>query len=298
MAKHLETKVLKGVSRSFYLSLRFLPKGFRRPASLGYLLARLSDTLADCEDIPVQKRKEALVKFKEAVACGAIDVPTLGAFNSEVANASERVLLANSHDCLRAVQSLPEWQQEAVRRVVATITDGQLWDLERFGESEAEVVSLESVEELERYTYRVAGCVGEFWTELAHGLDRFPPELTRKMMEAGKHYGQALQLINIIRDRDRDVELGRCYVPDEPEAVRRWSGQAREWLEEGEWYCRRLRGKRLRFSSWLPLLIGRRTLDLIEGDGGSGPKKITRKELRMEMKRAARLALSRPVTDI
>nr|MBR9810877.1 squalene/phytoene synthase family protein [bacterium] len=43
----LSRKVLKDVSRSFYLSLRFLPKGFRAPTSIGYLLARASDTIAD-----------------------------------------------------------------------------------------------------------------------------------------------------------------------------------------------------------------------------------------------------------
>ena len=39
--------LLKSVSRSFYLSMRFLPLAMREPISLGYLLARFSDTIAD-----------------------------------------------------------------------------------------------------------------------------------------------------------------------------------------------------------------------------------------------------------
>jgi len=39
--------VLKGVSRSFYLTLRVLPKKLREPIGLAYLLARTADTLTD-----------------------------------------------------------------------------------------------------------------------------------------------------------------------------------------------------------------------------------------------------------
>ena len=39
--------VLKGVSRSFYLTLRVLPKNLRAPIGLAYLLARTADTLTD-----------------------------------------------------------------------------------------------------------------------------------------------------------------------------------------------------------------------------------------------------------
>ena len=39
--------LLKGTSRSFYLTLNFLPKKIRKQMGLLYLLARLSDTIAD-----------------------------------------------------------------------------------------------------------------------------------------------------------------------------------------------------------------------------------------------------------
>jgi len=55
--------LLKAVSRSFYLSLRFLPAATRGPLSLGYL-ARTSDTLADSESLPVEARIEALKRLR------------------------------------------------------------------------------------------------------------------------------------------------------------------------------------------------------------------------------------------
>ena len=43
----LLTGVLKSVSRSFYLSIRILPRGMREPVAVAYLLARAADTIAD-----------------------------------------------------------------------------------------------------------------------------------------------------------------------------------------------------------------------------------------------------------
>src|SRR5438552_17119582 len=52
----LRGSILARVSRSFYLSIRLLPKKLRDPVSLGYLLARASDTIADTTKIPRESR--------------------------------------------------------------------------------------------------------------------------------------------------------------------------------------------------------------------------------------------------
>ena len=39
--------LLKRVSRSFYLTLRILPRSLRTPIGLAYLFARAADTIAD-----------------------------------------------------------------------------------------------------------------------------------------------------------------------------------------------------------------------------------------------------------
>src|SRR5437763_9681975 len=63
----LRGSVLRQVSRSFYLSIRLLPKKLRDPVSLGYLLARASDTIADTADIPVALRIEKLQLLARAI---------------------------------------------------------------------------------------------------------------------------------------------------------------------------------------------------------------------------------------
>src|SRR5204862_6999435 len=63
----LRRSILARVSRSFYLSIRLLPKKLRDPVSLGYLLARASDTIADTPDIPVALRMEKLELLARAI---------------------------------------------------------------------------------------------------------------------------------------------------------------------------------------------------------------------------------------
>ena len=88
-------------------------------------------------------------------------------------------------------------------------------DLERFPDERAEGLrSLETRDELFDYCYRVAGSVGEFWTELhgarIAGLARWDQ---RRQLERGKLFGRALQLTNVLRDVPRDLRHGRCYLP-------------------------------------------------------------------------------------
>src|SRR5438552_4351040 len=61
-------ELLKPVSRSFYISIRLLPRALREPVALAYLLARTSDTIADSSAVDVEKRIELLGRFSRAIA--------------------------------------------------------------------------------------------------------------------------------------------------------------------------------------------------------------------------------------
>src|SRR5437588_12052074 len=65
--RFLETKILRSVSRSFYLSIRFLPALLREPIALAYLLARTSDTVADTSQIALTVRIETLKLVSDAI---------------------------------------------------------------------------------------------------------------------------------------------------------------------------------------------------------------------------------------
>src|SRR6266700_7461210 len=59
-SRQLRTTILRSVSRSFYLSIRFLPAQLREPIALAYLLARATDSVADTTGISGLVRIETL----------------------------------------------------------------------------------------------------------------------------------------------------------------------------------------------------------------------------------------------
>jgi farnesyl-diphosphate farnesyltransferase len=208
--------VLRQVSRSFYLSLAILPRSLREPLGLAYLLARAADTVADTRLIARPERIRHLETLRRAYAGGPDDVAAIArAAAPHQAHAAERRLLERLHVVLARVASLPEDDRMRVRSVLSTLTDGMLFDLGRFpGENAAGLAALDSLEELDRYTYLVAGCVGEFWTDLHM---RHRPRLAGwdpfAMRAAGVRFGKALQLTNVLRDVRADLAGGRCYLP-------------------------------------------------------------------------------------
>src|SRR5947209_2603298 len=68
--KELGGPLLASVSRSFYLSIRLLPRDVRAPIGLAYLLARASDTIADSADAPVETRVHHLTAFARMARTG------------------------------------------------------------------------------------------------------------------------------------------------------------------------------------------------------------------------------------
>lgn len=213
----LLTDLLKAVSRTFYLTLRVLPKRIRSQIGLAYLLARTTDTIADTEIVPLEQRLKMLQALRERIL-GANSTPlNFRDLAQQQGSPAERVLLEKCEASLALLQSQSAIDQKLIREVLDTITGGQELDLKRFGNPSAnKIIALQTDAELDDYTYRVAGCVGKFWTKtcLAH---QFSTEQTAdpSFEELGVRFGKGLQLVNILRDIPADLAKGRCYIPSE-----------------------------------------------------------------------------------
>jgi farnesyl-diphosphate farnesyltransferase len=286
----LTSALLKQVSRSFYLSLAVLPRAVRPAISLAYLLARAADTIADTRLIERPERIAHLGALRDALgapAPGRVTAIADAAAASQPLPA-ERRLLERLPEVLAAYDRLPPDDRDRVRRLLGTIIEGMTEDLRVFpGEDEGKLAALETRADLDRYTYLVAGCVGEFWTEV-HVAHR--PRLAGwdagEMSRLGVRFGQGLQLTNVLRDVPRDLRHGRCYLPRQ-ELARlglepgdlldpRTAAAARPLLVEllraaldhydaGWRYTLAIPAAeaRMRLACAWPLLIGLRTLDLL-----------------------------------
>ena len=210
--------LLKGVSRSFYLTLRVLPKGLREPIGLAYLLARAADTVADTRLLPPEGRLEYLLLLRRQVQ-GPVNTQELQGMNAALtgrqATPRDGELLNSVPQALAMLQECRDADRDLIRRVVVTLTQGMEMDLTTFpAEDSGHIAALETSAGLDDHLYHAAGCVGEFWTAItmahAPALRRWDPQA---MSQAGVRFGKALQLTNVLRDVPKDLRMGRCYLP-------------------------------------------------------------------------------------
>jgi farnesyl-diphosphate farnesyltransferase len=309
--QQLQTAVLRRVSRSFYLSIRFLPSRLREPVALAYLLARATDTVADTARISGTFRRETLQTLSKAIqgkaSQGAV-VDLVASFAPLQEHEAERTLVESLPDCLEWLGRLETSDCLDVRAVLEKITQGQMLDLQRFSET-AEITALSTAADLDEYTFLVAGSVGEFWTRVCfRHIRNFAARPENEMLTLGKSYGMGLQLVNILRDAGADLRSGRCYFPEEelistrltpaqvlsePERFQpiyqNWAGKAGRGLESGMQYSCAIGNRRVRAATVLPALIGARTLALLRDAGATAldqQVKVPRKEVRVMIVRA------------
>lgn len=209
--------VLKGVSRSFYLTLKVLPKNLREPFGVAYLLARTADTISDSGILTSQGALDALDKLRsriEKMSCTDDWSEIIGA-SKHLSEESEQRLLMAIPRTLSVFDNLLEPDRNCISRVVSTLTRGMELDLTVFRTNSSDgIVAFEDVDQLDEYTYLVAGCVGEFWTDMMMAYNRGLSHWdSNEMANVAIRLGKGLQLTNVLRDVPKDLRVGRCYLP-------------------------------------------------------------------------------------
>jgi farnesyl-diphosphate farnesyltransferase len=184
---------------------------------VAYLFCRAADTIADTALLPPDRRLAHLEQYRAAFAePGPLTLASLSQqLTGPQQNPAERELLARLPDCCALFEECPVEDQQCIRTLVLTLTQGMQIDLRAFPrEQEGRVGALETRADLDRYTYLVAGCVGEFWTKVAMAhLPTLRHWDVAEMAARGVQFGKGLQMTNILRDLAQDLRSGRCYLP-------------------------------------------------------------------------------------
>ena len=316
--------LLEGTSRSFYLSLKVLPKNIRRHIGLTYLLARLADTIADSKVGENRILLQSLKEYNARIQDSNKELPDFTKLASIQENKSESELLSDAIipvNYLEKTDKFTDSDRQKIRRCLDIIIGGQSLDLERFTDASGnQIISLDNEEELDDYTYRVAGSVGELWTHMSlDHLFEMDSEMQEILFIKALNFGKSLQLINILRDLPEDLLMGRCYLPKETlekynlsaedlkdsknmEAFKPlfdiYLDRAISYLNDAIEYIEMLPKNqyRLRLSCMLPVLIGQRTLILLREENILDSKnriKVMRPEIRRIMWQSIALCLLR-----
>ena len=301
--------LLESTSRSFYPTLKYLPKKVRGQIGLLYLLARVADTIADSKHGDTDELLRLLRSYNDVAQGKSDKLPDFSSLAEIQDNPHEAELLRNVGDVVEGLEVYPKEDRERMLECLDIIVSGQILDLERFGPANegGNISALNDNLELDDYTFRVAGCVGVFWTKmsLAHIIS-IPPEQEKEFFEKGVRFGKALQMINILRDIPEDLRFGRCYIPREeldkhgmkpdelltPNNIGKFRplydeylDLTNEHLDAAIEYIKMLPETqfRLKASCMLPVLIGQRTVTLLR-DGNildsADRIKVTRDEIK------------------
>jgi farnesyl-diphosphate farnesyltransferase len=208
-----QVRILKGVSRTFALTIPQLPGPLFRVVSNAYLLCRIADTIEDDRDMPLRQKRELSDLFIEVVAGGAM----ARAFSSRLlsllsarASADERDLVAHTPSVVRITHSFNRRQRAALERCIRIMAHGMY----RFQEVNLGV-GLQTQKDLDDYCYHVAGVVGELLTEL---FCDYSPDIDRHqagLMPLAVSFGQGLQMTNILKDFWEDRARNACWLPRE-----------------------------------------------------------------------------------
>lgn len=206
--------LLEKTSRTFALAIPLLPQPTRREVGIAYLLFRIADTLEDAIGWSQQQQMMALDQYvrllREPDEAKARELGERWAGAMPIEHDGYLELLRHTGGVVGAYRGLSAGAQSIVGEHTIRTARGMAGFVER---AEGGVLRLRDVEELRRYCYTVAGIVGELSTELFL-LER--PELesvAEPLRQRAARFGEALQLVNILKDADFDSTEGRYYLP-------------------------------------------------------------------------------------
>lgn len=262
--------LLARTSRTFALAIPQLPGELRQQIGIAYLLFRIIDTVEDGDLIDRTAKLKLLGQFT-AVLSAEESLADFDGKIKEFADATpssdvdELSLHRRSASVIARAQTFPSDRQNIIFSAVRRSAHG----MGRFvgaGDPGGHV-RIESMPELHEYCFAVAGIVGEMLTQLFVAHDQGLLHRSEQLMFHSVAFGEALQLVNILRDSTDDLLTGSSFIPADISRAELTALAGRN-LDRADYYIRIMRESCaadgvIRFIE-LPMRLARRTLSQVE----------------------------------
>lgn len=209
-------EILPKVSRTFALNIVQLEGDTYRAVTIIYLLFRIADTF---EDNLFQKENEkikTLLYFAGIFEENKDLSERLNLYESLKfqweEESCEKALVENGDKVLNCYFDLPAEYRRIIDPLLVESVQGMAKFQKKKMESSSKIFQLQDIKEVEEYCYYVAGIVGIMLTRifsLQKGILPIKNELEKYQVQ----FGLALQLTNILKDWQKDLNRGWCYIP-------------------------------------------------------------------------------------
>lgn len=251
--------MLSETSRTFYLPVSRLPSGLQEAVAAGYLCMRALDEIEDHPDLDGAAKAEML----EAISLAFQGQASLSEFDRTPIDAA----LAPHEKALPQVSlRLADWATVAPASIAPRIWEAVSAMADRMAYWARADWRIRSLEDLDRYTYSVAGAVGVMLCDLLAFFDGSQVDRSHAIL-----FGRGLQLVNILRNRSDDLARGVDFFPPGYTAERLMT-YARDCLERAEAYALAVPSRAFNVLYTIPMKLAFATLDALE----RGESKLSR----------------------
>ncbi len=209
----LQNHLLKGVSRTFALTIPQLPKPLTGVVSNAYLLCRIIDTIEDEATLSPDQKRDFCQQFVDVVAGSMpskLFSTRLAAQLSEHTIPAEHELIRDTPRVIAITHGLNQEQHTALQRCVELMAQGMV-EFQLNNDSSG----LKDLAQMDRYCYYVAGVVGEMLTRLFCDYSAEIDQNKETLMKLSVSFGQGLQMTNILKDIWDDQRRGACWLPQD-----------------------------------------------------------------------------------
>ena len=202
------SEMLDMVSRTFALSIRYLPEVLREPVSLSYLLFRVSDCLEDHAEL-LADRKIALLEEWNCVLQGNTSPFEFAHNIADLDRQDPEVYVAQrAPDLIAALDDVPvDLRTSIVTRVSESTLGMARW--------QEHGPFIATIKEMDDYMYHVAGLVGYLMTDLFSWYSAQFRARKAYLLPISREIGLGLQTVNVIRGLRKDYQRGWVFVPQE-----------------------------------------------------------------------------------
>ena len=189
--------MLEQTSRTFYIPISRLEPGLREAVASGYLAMRAIDEIEDHEELADERKIELLSGVRDAL-------------RSDRPIEATGTLLRQTDCGLPAVTTqLDDWLALCPPTAAPIVIKYTGMMSEQMAAWVVTGWNIRTEEDLDRYTYSVAGMVGEMLSELWQWYDGTVSDMIKAVA-----FGRGLQAVNIMRNRDEDLKRGVDFFPD------------------------------------------------------------------------------------
>jgi len=253
-------EILKETSRTFYIPISRLPSGLLEAVASAYLCMRAIDEIEDHPTLN-NNTKAKLLRRLSLNLQAASD-------NSQVQDFSKGLI--NQEDLLPEVSlRIGEWCLLAPSNIAPRVWDATAAMADRMAYWSEKNWNIETKEDLDSYTFSVAGAVGLLLSDLWAWYNNTQ---TNRMYAIG--FGRGLQSVNILRNHQEDKTRGVDFFPKNWDAPK-MQAYARHNLHLADCYTKSLPPGPVFDFCQIPLTLAYGTLKVMT----LGQEKLTRSDV-------------------